>query len=322
MNHVGIVGAGAWGTSLAIRLHEAENRVTLWALEPEVVESISAKHENTLYLKGVKLPSSIQATSRLSQMEKMEALFMVTPAQFLRSTLKKLEALSDSVPLVLCGKGVETDSLKLMSEVAAEITPNPLAVLSGPTFADEVAKGLPVSATLACVDDVLRSKLEKMIHSRNFKIFPTDDIIGAQLCGAVKNVIAIAAGLVEGRGLGENAKAALITQGLREIKALCVVKGGRLETMLEPCGMGDLILTCGSVKSRNMSLGYALGQSKSLQEILMERKGVTEGVASSKSVMALAQKLKVKMPVCNAVYNMLHEDMSVEKTIEALLSAS
>ncbi len=322
MSAVGVIGGGAWGTSLAIRLHEARNTVTLWALEPEVAKSINARHENALYLKGVALPAAIRATNTLADMEKMDVLLLVTPAQFLRSTIRKLEELPDSVPLVLCGKGIENDSLMLMSEVAAEALPNPLAVLSGPTFADEVARGMPVSLTLACAEGKLREKLERTIRSKHFKIFPTDDMIGAQMCGAVKNVIAIAAGLIEGRGLGENAKAALITQGLREIKALCVAKSGRAETMLEPCGIGDLILTCGSRKSRNMSLGYALGQGRKVNDILMERTGVTEGVASSRSVTALAQRVKVETPVCRAVYNMLHEDASADTTIEALLGAS
>ena len=222
---------------------------------------------------------------------------MVAPAQYVGATCERLASagLDDALPIIICSKGIEQDSLKLMSEVAAEHFPNPLAILSGPTFAIDVAKGLPASVTLACGDVVLGQKLARLIVHPKFGVHHSDDVVGPQICGAMKNVIAIACGIIEGKGLGESAKAALITEGLGEISQLCVAKGGKSETAMGLCGLGDLILTCNSHTSRNMSLGYALGQGKALEEILSERVSVAEGVASSNSVAGLAAQLGIRL---------------------------
>ena len=286
MKRVGVVGAGAWGTALAITAARAGSEVTLWAREPEVVASINGRGVNEMFLPGINLPGTIHAVNDLDAMLSQDALLIVAPAQYVGSTCEGLASagLDNSLPIIICSKGIEQDSLKLMSEVMAEHFPNPLAILSGPTFAIEVAKGLPASVTLACGDTALGQKLARLVVHPKFNVHHSNDVIGPQICGAMKNVIAIACGIVEGKGLGESAKAALITEGLAEISQLCVAKGGKPETAMGLCGLGDLILTCNSHTSRNMSLGYALGQGKALAEILNERVSVAEGVASSNAV--------------------------------------
>lgn len=324
MQHIGVVGAGAWGTAIASGVARAGRDVLLWALEPEVAQSITKQHENTLFLKGVPLSKSIKATNKLSEMCKLDALFLVTPSQFLRTTLRQLKAdgLKKSVPLIICSKGVEKSSLKLLHEVIEEEVSNPVAVLTGPTFAAEVAQGKPASMTLACKDEKLAEKLKATIHSDTFKVYCVDDIIGAQIGGAVKNVIAIACGIAAGSDLGENARAALMTRGLKEMKRICKAKGGLTKTLMEHCGVGDLILTCSSLQSRNMSLGYALGQGKKLKDVMSNRNTVAEGVANSESVVALAKALGVKVPICNAVYKMVHGEADIKTTITKLIRSS
>ena len=260
MKRVGVVGAGAWGTALAITAARAGSDVTLWARESEVVASINGRQENEMFLPGIKLPDTVHAVNDLDAMRAQDALLMVAPAQYVGITCEGLASagLNDSVPIVICSKGIEQQSLKLMSEVMAEHFSNPLAVLSGPTFAIEVAKGLPASVTLACGDAALGQRLAQLVVHPTFSVHHSDDVIGPQICGAMKNVIAIACGIVEGKGFGESAKAALITEGLAEINQLCVAKGGKPETAMGLCGLGDLILTCNSHTSRNMSLGYTL----------------------------------------------------------------
>jgi glycerol-3-phosphate dehydrogenase (NAD(P)+) len=289
-----------------------------------VVESINSKNENTLFLEGTKLPKALKATGKLEDLKDVEAIFTVTPSQFMAATCEQLKAigLNKNIPLVLCSKGVDQQSLKLMSEVTEEILPNPVAVLSGPTFADEVADGLPASVTLACKDKKLAEKLAKMLRHRMFKIYTTNDMVGAQISGSVKNVLAIACGIAAGRNLGQNAQAALITGGLAEIRRLCIAKGGRSETIMGLCGLGDVILTCGSPKSRNMSLGMALGQGQTLKEYMAGRKTVAEGVYSADSVTRLAKKMGVSMPICEAVQRILHESVSIETIAEELIMSS
>ena len=303
MKRVGVVGAGAWGTALAITAARAGSDVTLWAREPDVVASINGREENEMFLPGIKLPDTVHAVNDLEAMLAQDALLMVAPAQYVGSTCEGLASagLDDSLPIVICSKGIEQDSLKLMSEVVAEHFPNPLAILSGPTFAIEVAKGLPASVTLACGDATLGQNLAQLVVHPKFSVHHSDDIIGPQICGAMKNVIAIACGIIEGKGLGESAKAALITEGLAEISQLCVATGGKSETAMGLCGLGDLILTCNSHTSRNMSLGYALGQGKTLEAILSERVSVAEGVASSNAVAGLAAQLGIRLRICGIV---------------------
>lgn len=324
MKRVSVIGAGAWGTALATAAARAGSKVMLWAREPEVVESVNKKRENILFLKGHKLPRNLKATSDLKLAVKQQVVFLVPPAQFMRATCKQLKeaGIKPTIPVVLCSKGVEQKTLKLMTEVVAEELPNPIAVLSGPTFASEVADGLPASVTIASEDRALGEKIARYVESDSFKVFYSKDLIGAEIGGALKNVIAIACGLAEGSGLGKNAKAALMTRGIKEMKRLCVAKGGRPKTLMELCGVGDLILTCSSQESRNMSLGYELGKGKDLEEIMSKRKTVAEGVASSDSVVALAKSLDVEVPICVAVHKIVHGKADIKKTIETLIKSS
>ncbi len=324
MRKVAIVGAGAWGTAISIAVTRAGNVATLWAREPEVVKSINEKHENELFLSGLRVSSSVVATNNLEEITKHDLIFIVVPSQFVRGVCGQLKnlGLGKDIPLVLCSKGIEQKNLKLMSEVAEEILPNPLLVMSGPTFASEVAQGLPASVAIACDDMELGREVGSYIESPVFKVFYVDDIIGAEIGGAMKNVIAIACGIVQGKQLGKNATAAMITRGVKEMKRLCVAKNGRPETLMELCGVGDLILTCNSQESRNMSLGYELGLGRSLEQIMENRRTVAEGVASSQSVVALAKSMGVELPICEAVNRIVHGRVNIEKTIQELISSS
>ena len=321
MKRVGVVGAGAWGTALAVTAARAGSEVTLWAREPEVVASINGRGVNEMFLPGIELPDTVHAINDLGAMLAQDALLMVAPAQYVGSTCEQLasDGLDNSLPMVICSKGIEQRSLKLMSEVVAEHFPNPLAILSGPTFAIEVAKGLPASVTLACGDPELGRKLARLVTHPKFSVHHSDDMIGPQICGPMKNVIAIACGIVEGKGLGESAKAALIAEGLAEISQLCVAKGGKSETAMGLCGLGDLILTCNSHTSRNMSLGYALGQGKTLAEILSERRSVAEGVASSNAVTELAAQLGIQLRICGIVDRIVRGDAEDDQMLSALV---
>lgn len=321
MNRVGIVGAGAWGTALAVTAARAGGDVTLWAREPEVVTSINQRQINEMFLPSIKLPDAIHAVNDLSAMLAQDALLIVAPAQYVRGTCERLasDGLEASLPMVICTKGIEQGSLMLMSQVVAGHFLNPVAILSGPTFAAEVAKGLPASVTLACGDPELGRKLAHLVAHPKFSVHHSDDVVGAQICGAMKNVIAIACGIVEGKGLGEGTKAALIVEGLAEISQLCVAKGGKPETAMGLCGLGDLILTCNSHTSRNMSLGYALGQGETLEEILCQRRSVAEGVASSNAVAGLAAQLDIRMRICGTVNQIVRGNAGVDQMLSVLV---
>ncbi|HXP96538.1 MAG TPA: NAD(P)H-dependent glycerol-3-phosphate dehydrogenase [Telmatospirillum sp.] len=321
MTKIGIVGAGAWGTALAATVNRAGHDCVLWAHESEVVEGIRQNGRNPLFLPEIDL-SGVTATADLVATSEADAVLLVVPAQFVRTLCRRLRPQwRDGVPVVICAKGVETDSFAAMSEVVSEELPTaPLAVLSGPTFAVEVAHGLPTAITLACADAALGQHLVDWIGTASFRPYLTDDIIGAEIGGAVKNVLAIACGVVEGRGLGDNARAALITRGMAELMRLAVAKGARAETCMGLSGLGDLILTASSQQSRNYSLGFALGEGKSLADILASRRSVTEGVATAASVSGLAAKLGVELPICAAVAGLLHHSRGIEETIRDLLA--
>lgn len=324
MSNVSVIGAGAWGTALAQSLAGAGHAVTLYAREAEVVSAINERHENTVFLPDIPLNDSIAATNDLADAVAAELILLVVPSQFLRTTLDALKQANvpGSTPLILCSKGVEKGSLKLMSEVLEETLSNPYGILSGPTFAHEVAKGMPTSVTLASSDAMLLKTARAIIATPSFKIKKSTDVIGAEIGGAMKNVIAIACGIVEGCELGLNAKAALITQGLKEMRRLNKALGGRNKTLMQLCGVGDLVLTCTSQNSRNMSLGYMLGQGRSFEEITAGRTSVAEGFESSASVVALADKHDVQVPVCRAVHNILHGKRDIKQTIQELVEKS
>jgi glycerol-3-phosphate dehydrogenase (NAD(P)+) len=322
MKRAGVVGAGAWGTALAQVCVRAGLETTLWAREPEVVAAITQTGENSLFLPGVPLDPALACTSDLAALADADLILMVAPAQHLRAALTAFAPHAwPGLPILLCAKGVEQGSLKLMTDVLAETLPEAApAVLSGPSFAGEVARGLPTAVTLACPDEALGHALAEAIALPTFRPYYAPDMIGAEVGGAIKNVLAIACGIVEGRGLGRSAHAALITRGFAEMTRVAVALGGQPETVAGLCGLGDLVLTCSSPQSRNMSVGLALGAGQSLHEALAGKLSVAEGVASAPAVRQLAAKLQVETPICEAVAAILAGEVAVDAAIEGLLS--
>jgi glycerol-3-phosphate dehydrogenase (NAD(P)+) len=320
-NHFGIIGAGAWGTALAITLAKAGRQVTLWAHEPNVVTAINQTHENAVYLKSVKLDDKIKAISNLADLATCDAWILATPAQHTREVVKQVAAVAGPIkPIIIATKGIEQGTTALMSDVIGSILPNyPIAILSGPTFAIEVAKGLPTALTLAIKDKVIGENLIRAMSTPSFRLYLTNDVLAAQLGGAIKNVLAVACGIISGRQMGENARAALMTRGLTEMIRLGKVLGGRPETLMGLSGLGDLVLTCSSAQSRNMSLGIALGQGRSLKDIVAERTSVSEGIYTASAALALAKKHTVEMPIVEAVDAVLN-GADLESTIAKLLA--
>jgi glycerol-3-phosphate dehydrogenase (NAD(P)+) len=321
-NTIGIVGGGAWGTALAQVCSRAGLGVTLWAREVEVVDAINRTRTNPLFLPDVLLDDQIAATASLSDIGACDLILAVAPAQHVRATFTELApALGQGQPVVLCAKGIEQGSLKLMAEVLADVAPQAQpAVLSGPSFAADVARGLPTAVTIACPDADLGEALARAIATPSFRLYWIDDIIGAEAGGAVKNVLAIACGVAEGRGLGRSAHAALVTRGFAELTRLAVALGADARTVSGLCGLGDLVLTCSSSQSRNLSLGLALGRGESLEAALAGKLSVAEGLASAPAVRELAQRLDVDVPICEAVAAVLAGEQDVGEAIEALLA--
>lgn len=319
---IGVVGAGAWGTALAQSLRRAGRDTVLWAFEPETAEAITSRHENAAFLPGIALDKDLRATDRLADMAACDALLLVTPAQHTRRVAEELSRLlPDERPVLICAKGIEQSSRKLLSEVLAEALPQAVpAVLSGPSFADEVARGLPAALTLACSDERLGTKLSHLIGHRAFRPYWSSDVTGAQIGGAIKNVLAIAAGIVVGRKLGANAHAALVTRGFYEMSQVGEALGARFETLAGLSGLGDLVLTCGSPRSRNMSLGVALGEDKTLDEVLGARRSVSEGVHTASAVTRIARDHGLDLPICAAVDAVVAGRLSVDEAIASLLA--
>lgn len=322
IRRIGIVGAGAWGTTLAIVARRAGREAMLQAYEPEVADSINRDHVNPLYLPGVELDAGIRATRHLHEAAQADAVILAVPAQHLRAACRRLKpSWRAGVPAVVCAKGIEQGTLALMSEVVAETLPEaPVAVLSGPTFAPEVARDLPTAVTLAAADAGLAETLGRALGSARFRIYASDDPIGAQIGGAVKNVLAIACGIVAGRGLGDNARAALITRGLAEMVRLGIAKGGKPTTLMGLSGVGDLTLTCNGAQSRNYTVGVALGRGEQLAAILGARRSVAEGVFTASSVAELARRLGVEMPISAAIDRILNHFADIDETIAGLLA--
>jgi len=321
VERLGVIGAGAWGTALASVGARAGMKTLVWALEEEVVSSINTVHENTVFLSGIALPDGLVATSDMAEMADREAILLVAPAQHFRSVSKVLaEHLPRHVPVLICSKGIEVSTGKLMSEVLAETMPNnPVGVLSGPTFASETSKGLPSALTLAINDEALGRDLISSLGQSTFRPYFTTDVIGAQIGGAIKNVLAIACGIVAGLGLGENARAAVITRGLVEMQRFGLSRGAKTETMMGLSGLGDLILTCSSTQSRNMSLGKALGEGKTFEEIMAGRRSVAEGSHTVEIVHKIAEAEGINMPITHAVYQVLKEGASVDSVMDTLM---
>jgi len=321
MQRIGVIGAGAWGTALAAMARRAGRDVTLWAREDAVVESINTRHVNDVFLPDVDLDPGIRATNSYAETINADLVLLVAPAQHLRSVCADLsQSWQDGVPAVICSKGIERGSQALMTQVISEALPAaPPMVLSGPTFAKEVAAGLPTAVTLACEDSAIGERAAAAIGTATFRPYLSTDLVGAATGGAVKNVLAIACGLVGGKELGDNARAALITRGLVEVVRLALSLGGQSQTLMGLCGLGDLLLTATSMQSRNYSLGAALGQGRALDDVLGERRAVTEGVYTAEAVVALAEAKGVDMPICRAMDQILNKGISVDVAIAELL---
>ena len=314
MNSVAVIGAGAWGTALARQAHLAGRRVTLWARDPSRAEAIAASRENPR-LPGVVLPSGIAVTADLPS---ADLVLMAVPLQHMRAVAR---ALPSGGPLLCCAKGIETGSLALPLDVLAEVLPGrPAAILTGPNFAHEVAAGLPAAAVIAADAETLRGEIVAALATPAFRLYGNDDPIGAQVGGAAKNVVAIAAGAVIGAGLGENARAALVTRGLAELGRLAVALGGRSETVAGLSGLGDLFLTCTSPASRNFSFGLALGRGEAAADILASRSAVTEGVTTAPALVARALRAGVSVPVCAAVGAVVSGRITLAQAMAALLA--
>lgn len=303
---MGVIGAGAWGTALAQMLASDGREVILWALEPELVAEINAQHRNSLYLPSAALAANIRATGDLADLAPCDTLLAVTPAQHLARVLAGLARAPRD--LVLCSKGIEAGTGRLMNHVAAEAAPDSaVAVLSGPTFAHEVAAGLPTAVTLACsMGEDQWERLAPQIARPSFRPYYSDDVTGAEIGGAVKNVLAIACGVVDGLQLGQNARAALIARGYAEMLRFGEALGARAETLAGLCGLGDLVLTCSSTSSRNFSLGKALGEGQSAETLMADRRTVAEGAFTAPVLTELALRRGVAMPIVAAVYRLLN----------------
>ena len=318
-----VLGGGAWGTALASVMARHKNAaVSLWAREAETVAAINERHINEIFLPDIILPDTICATDDLADLATADIILMVVPAQFARAVLADLAPLiKPGASLVLCAKGIEQQSLKLMSDVAAEfIRPEQIAVLSGPSFAADVARGLPTAVTLACADEARGMYLAQEIGAAAFRPYYTDDVIGAEIGGALKNVLAIACGIVAGKALGESARAAVTARGFAEMGRLGVALGARPETLGGLSGLGDLILTCSSDMSRNFSLGRALGEGKSIEAILGARTSVSEGAMSAAAVAHLAESHQLDMPICLAIDAVVSGRDDIDSAIGNLLA--
>ena len=321
MANISVIGAGAWGTALAITAERAGNQILLWAREEEVVSSINCEHTNR-FLPDTILSENIRATTNLSDaVQFADIVLLVAPAQFTRSMLEMLKPIwRPQIPLVLCAKGIEVSTGLLLTEVAKDVLPGAtLAVLSGPGFAAEVAKGKPTATTIASEDDGLAERLVSVMGSEKFRPYFSTDIVVPEVCGSLKNVIAIAAGVADGCGLGDNGRAALITRGLSEMARFARALGGHRSTVMGMCGVGDLVLTCCSTQSRNYSFGYKVGQVNQADKVMAENTATVEGVPTALAVMKRARALNVDMPICEAVENVLYHGKTVSEVLAGLL---
>ena len=323
-----VIGAGAWGTSLARHLAEKGLTVKLWAYETEVVESINTNKENSLFLPGVSLPGLLMATSSFTEaLSDADFLLLAVPSHAMRNVIKKMKSvLPKPLPIVVATKGIEEDTLKLMTQVLQELLPanwaHGITVLTGPSFAVEVCQSKPTTVLLAGQDSALTTQMQSVFMTPVFRVYTGSDLIGAQLGGALKNVMAIAAGVVDGLDLGSNARAALITRGLAEIIRLGVALGADIHTFYGLSGLGDLVLTCTGSLSRNHSVGVRLGQGETLDKILKDTITVAEGIRTTRAAMSLAIQLDVEMPIVQSIHRLLFEGQAARQAVEGLMSRS
>jgi glycerol-3-phosphate dehydrogenase (NAD(P)+) len=323
---VSIIGAGSFGTTMAIVAARAGHDVLLWAHDPSVADGIRRARRNPIYMPAIELDARIAATHSLAEAaEFSDSLFMVVPSHHYRRVLAELGSSVKRVDVISGTKGIENETLETMSQVTSQVLGDKLrgfAVLSGPTFALEAARGDPTVAVVASTDDDFASAAQGMLSGGTFRLYRTNDVVGVELAGSLKNVIAIAAGVVEGLGLGSNTNAALVTRGLHEMTKLGMALGGRLETFAGLAGMGDLVLTCTGALSRNRRVGVELGRGKTLEQILGETREVAEGVKTAKAAQALAERHRIEMPITTEMYRVLYEKESAPAAIQRLMTRS
>ena len=323
MKKIGIIGTGIWGTALALTAARAGNGVLCWAREQEVVDAVNQKHVNKMYLPDIPLPDAIRATGEIADIfEFSDIILLTSSAQWTRSILKQMKPYvkADTI-IVLCAKGIEVETGKLLSEVVQEEIPfATVAILSGPGFAVDVARQKLVSVTIACAKDGVAARLADMLGTPYFRPYLTADIISPQIGGSVKNVIAIASGVVEGAKFGDGARAALITRGFNEMVRLSKALGGTLRTMMGMSGMGDLVLTASCATSRNFSFGYEVGLCGRAKKLLEENTRTVEGIYTAKAVVKRAHELGIEMPICEIVNKVLFDGMSLEAAMDELMS--
>ena len=315
-----VLGGGSWGGALALAAYRANNQVSIWSRSDAISSEINTLHSNNKYLPGIRIPESIVAFSEFKNIKQSDALIIAIPAQKIRELCKQLTKinLSNKAILIICSKGIEQNSLKLMSEVIEEILPNnPIAILSGPNFALEVANNLPAITSISSGNINLANELSYKLASPNFRIYPNKDIIGTQIIGAAKNVLAIATGITIGKNLGENAKSAIFSRGIYEINNLLLAKRGKTETLLSPAGIGDLNLTCSSLTSRNTTYGMLIAQGNHSSNT-----SLVEGFYTAESIFMLAKKLEVEMPIAETIYQVTHKNLPLDIAIENLLKRS
>lgn len=319
---IGVIGAGAWGTALAVTAARAGRSVSLWGRDHTALMDMAARGENARHLPGIRLSPMPHVTADLAKVAEADVILLVIPAQEIRSIAPLLALhLRPQQPVVVCAKGIESGSNRLMSELAHEMLPQArLAILSGPTFAREVVMGLPTAVSLAASDLEFATRLCGLLSGRTFRCYASNDVVGVELGGAVKNVLAIACGIAIGRGLGENARAALITRGLAELRRLGVAMGARPETLMGLSGLGDITLSCNSQQSRNYALGFKLGERQTLADIEAGGHKLAEGRFTASGLVKRAEELNVDMPICEAVDGILNSGADIDQQIAGILS--
>ncbi len=318
---VGVLGSGAWGTALACILNKKTN-ISLWAYEKETVRQINRYKINKSYLPGIKIPNNVNATNNLEELKTNKFIFICIPSQFIKKIILEFKKFyKKEMILIICSKGIEKTSKELISEVVKKIIPkSKTAILSGPSFAIEVAKKKPTAVTIASKNEKNAKELAKLVNSKVFRCYYTNDIIGVQLGGVIKNILAIAAGIAESQKLGSGARAALMTRGLAEMMRIGVAYGAKESTFYGLSGLGDLILTCNSKLSRNFVTGLLIGKGKKIKEIIKSNKAISEGVINSKTIFNLSKKKNIEMPVCESVYRILYKNAKIKETVEKILS--
>lgn len=323
-SYISVIGAGSWGTTLASLLAEKGYDVTLWAHEKELAENINEKNVNNIYLPDVVLPGALKATSSLVEaVAKARYVLSVVPTQFIRSVFNQVKHhIGDETVIISASKGIEIDTLLTPSQILKEVLKRPVSALSGPSFAEEVLKKLPTAVTLATEDKKTALLLQEIFNTDYFRVYTHDDIIGVEIGGALKNIIAIASGICDGLGLGYNARASLITRGLSEITRFGVSMNAREITFSGLSGIGDLVLTCTGPLSRNFTVGQKLGRGQKLSDIIGQTKTVAEGVTTTLSAYLLAQKLEMEMPITEQVYLALYKDKAPADAVRALMNRS